>query len=242
MKPLLQLAMAATAVMLLQAQAASAQGAEGRWYNPGPFDSVELSGSAVVHYQQGPTDQVFIEGDEEAQKAVTLELRNGRLSIRPTGAWRFWNNRRAQITVVSNTLARLSISGAADWLASAPVQVPRLSVGISGAGLARFDQLKAEQLTFSVSGSGNGQVAGAVEHLNISIAGRSDFRGENLQSQNARVSISGIGNVQVWAMQELMISVSGIGTVDYWGSANVQRRSSGVARINDHGAKAAPGP
>jgi len=226
----------------LLATAAHANPPEGKLYSLGAFDRVEVSGSAVIRYTQGPRDEVFVEGDDEAQKAVALDLHNGQLSIRPTGAWKFWSSRRAQVTITSAELTRLSLSGAADWLALEPVTAKRLSVSISGAGLARFDQLKAEALSFNVSGAGDGQVSGTVDELSISISGKSNFRGENLQSQRTRVVVSGIGDVKVWALQELAVTVSGVGTVDYWGPAQVSRRTSGIARINDRGAKPARGP
>ena len=233
---------ALTCLTVVLAPWAHANPPEGKLYNLGAFDRVEVSGSAVIRYAQGPRDEVFVEGDEEAQKAVGLELRNGQLNISSTGAWKFWNSRRTQLTITSVELTRLSMSGAADWLAQEPVQAKRLSVSISGAGLARFDQLKAEALSFSVSGAGDGQVNGSVDELNISISGKSNFRGENLQSQRTRVVVSGIGDVKVWAIQDLAITVSGVGTVDYWGPAHVSRRTSGIARINDRGAKPARVP
>ncbi len=233
---------AAACLFMLLAPAALANPPEGRTYTPGSFDRVEISGSAVIRYIQGPRDEVFVEGDEEAQKAVTLDVSNGLLRVSPSGNWKFWNSRRAQLTITSVELTRLSMSGAADWLALEPVQAKRLSVSISGAGLARFDHLKAEALSFSVSGAGDGQVAGTVDDLNISISGKSNFRGENLQSQRARVGVSGLGDVKVWALQDLAITVSGVGTVDYWGPAHVSRRTSGIARINDRGAKPARAP
>jgi hypothetical protein len=233
----------ATALLAaLLTPAAHANPPEGKLYSLGSFDRVEVSGSAVIRYTQGPRDEVFVEGDEDAQKAVGLELRNGQLNISSTGAWKFWKSRRTQLTITSVELTRLSMSGAADWLAPEPVVAKRLSVSISGAGLARFDHLKAEALSFSVSGAGDGQAAGSVDELRVDISGKSNFRGENLQSQRARVGVSGIGDVKVWAIQELAISVSGVGTVDYWGAANVTRRTSGIARINDRGAKPAAAP
>ncbi len=237
--------MRALAVIVLTALLTSAAWAsppEGKLYSLGSFDRVEISGSAVIRYTQGTRDEVFIEGDDEAQKAVNLELHNGQLNIRPAGAWKFWSGRRAQINISSVELTRLSMSGAADWLALEPVQAKRLSVSISGAGLARFDHLKAEALSFSVSGAGDGKVAGVVDDLNLSISGKSNFHGEHLQTQRARVGVSGIGDVKVWALQDLAITVSGVGTVDYWGPANVSRRTSGIARINDRGAKPVRAP
>jgi len=216
-----------------------AHAANGRTYAPGDFDSIEVSGSAVIRFVQGTSDEVFVEGDDELQNAVSVEVSGGRLSLRSSGSWKFWNARRLNVTLTMRNLKRLSIAGAADLTASGPVQLERLSIDISGAGSARFDQLRAEQLQFQVSGKGDAQMAGAVKQLDVSISGKSQFHGENLMSERARVSVSGVGSVEVWAQQELAISVAGVGTVDYWGAPTVRRSVSGHAVVNERGAKRA---
>ncbi len=218
---------------------AVAQTPEGRLYTPGAFEAIEIAGAAAVRFTQGAPDSVFVEGDEETQKSLSIEVRDGVLQIRPTGGWKFWNARRLQMTVTARELRRVVISGAADLVAALPVQAQRLDVSISGAGLARFDKLRADSLYFHVSGAGDGQITGSVGELNLSVSGRSEFRGENLQCGRANVKVSGIGDVKVWATEQLGVSVSGIGTVDYWGSPQVVRRSSGIAKINDRGPKPA---
>jgi len=217
--------------------AAAEPAAEGRSYSPGEFSAIDISGAAAVRFTQGAADQVYVEGDDDAQKTVQLEVRNGTLFIRPAGAWKFWNASRVQLNVTSRELRRLMISGAADVVAVGPVQIQRLDVSISGAGLARFDKLRGERLSFHVSGAGDGQMAGVVNELAVSVSGRSEFRGEQLQCERASVQVSGIGDVRVWATQQLAVSVSGVGTVDYWGTPTLQRRASGIARINDRGPK-----
>lgn len=231
--------LAVFALLLLPA-AAPAQAPPGRVYTPGAFDAVEVSGAAAVRFVQGDVDEVFVEGGSDAQRAVELEVRNGQLVIRSSGGWKFWNAQRSQLQVTARDLRRLSISGAADVVASAPVQVRDLAVSISGAGLARFERLRADRLRFSVSGAGDGRMAGAVQQLDISVSGRGEFHGEQLMSERATVQVSGIGDVKVWAQQQLNISVSGVGTVDHWGTAQVRRRTSGIAKVNDHGPKTAP--
>jgi hypothetical protein len=216
-----------------------AHAADGRTYAPGDFDSIDVSGSAVIRFVQGTSDEVFVEGDDELQNAVSVEVRGGRLSVHSRGSWKFWNARRLHMTVTARDLKRLSVSGAADLTASGPVQLERLRIDISGAGSARFDQLRAEQLYFQVSGAGDGTMTGTVKQLDVSISGKSQFHGENLMSERARVSISGIGGVEVWAQHELGISVAGVGTVDYWGAPSVRRSVSGHAVINERGAKRA---
>jgi putative autotransporter adhesin-like protein len=218
---------------------APAQAPAGRAVTPGPFDTIEISGSAVVQVSQGASDQVVIEGGSDAQDTVGLEVHDRVLTIRPSGAWKFWSDRRVRIAVTVRDLTRLIISGAADVRAPGSVRATQLAVSISGAGSVRFDQLQADELKFTVSGAGDGQMAGAVDQLSVSISGRSEFRGKNLMSRRAAVAVSGVGDVQVWATETLKIAVSGLGTVDYWGTPSVRRSTSGVATINARGAKRA---
>lgn len=204
----------------------------GRRYTPGPFDHIEFSGAAQVRYEQGDRDEVFIEGDDAEQRQVKVELDGTRLVIRQESGWRFWLVRRLRVQVVSRDLKRLVVSGAADVVATAPVQCKELAVSISGAGLVRFDHLTAEHLKFTVSGSGDGQLAGTVQELAISISGRGDVLAQHLRSQRALVSISGMGKAKVWALEELNVRVSGVGGVDYWGNPpKGQRRLTGLGGI-----------
>jgi len=206
----------------------------------GGFDSIEISGAAIVRFAQGAAEQVRLEGDEDAQKSVDLEVRNGVLHIRPGGSWKFWSGERARIDITARELRRVTISGAADFSATQPVRCEKLDISISGSGLARFDKLQADSLRFRVSGAGDGQIAGSVNELEITVSGRGEFRGENLSSQRAKVVVNGIGEVRVWATEWLGVNVSGVGTVDYWGTPLVERRSSGVAKINERGPKPPP--
>ncbi len=216
---------------------ASAQGVEGRRYVPGPFDAVVISGSAAVRLVQGSDDSVVVEGDDDAQGAVSLDLDGTTLRVNPSGAWKFWRSQQQQIVITTRELKRIEISGAGDVVAPESMQLRQLQVRIAGAGNVRFDKLKVGRLDFTISGSGTGTMAGSAEQLAIRISGRGAYLGENLVSQVASVAVSGAGDVKVWAMKELSASVSGVATVDFWGSAAVQRSSSGLTTWNDHGPK-----
>jgi len=217
---------------------AAAQASEGRTYTPGNFDAVEISGSADVRFTQGPSDQVFIRGGDEVQRTIVLEVRNGSLRIDQGGAWRFWDPNRVRIEVQARDLSRVTISGAGDFVAPAPVRVERLVVNISGAGSARFERLDARALSFQITGKGDGQVAGTAKELLVKISGHGEFRGEDLRSELCEVQVSGVGNARVWSVDQLRLSVAGVGKIDYWGTPQVQRRISGAATINDRGPKA----
>lgn len=234
---LLTRTLAACTLAALSCVGAHAQAPAARTYSPGSFEGIDISGSAVVRFTQGAVDQVVIEGDDDVQQAVELDVRGGNLSLHSVDSWKFWNARRLHVTVTARTLKRVSISGAADFTASGPVQTERLSIAISGAGSARFDQLQAEGLQFQVSGSGDGRFAGSVEDLRIAVSGKGNLDAGGLRSERAKVAISGVGSVGVWVTQDLTVAIAGVGTVDYWGNPRVRRSISGKGTLNDRGDK-----
>ena len=221
------------------APVAGAQGVEGRRYAPGPFDALAISGSATFKLVQGGEDSVFVEGDDEAQDAVRLDVDDGVLRVRPSGAWKFWRSKQLLITVTARELKRIEISGAADVVAADSLTPKQLQVRISGAGSVRFDKLKADKLEVNITGVGNALVAGSADTLQVRISGRGAYLGENLASKWATLSVSGAGDVKVWATKEITASVSGVANVDFWGGATVKRSDSGITTWNDRGDKRA---
>ena len=223
--------------LVLGAAGAPAQTPEGKLYTPGAFNRLEIDGSAKVRLTQGERDHVFIVGDSDAQQSVELELRDNRLSIHPAGNWKFWKNTRLQIDVQMRQVNLVNLSGASDLHAPGPIKTENLKIEISGAGLARFDDLNAASLKFDISGAGDGQLAGQVGDLVLNVSGKGKLLAEQLRAARAKVSISGVGNANLWVTDDLRVGISGVGTVDYWGQPQVKRSTSGLGSVNGHGDK-----
>jgi hypothetical protein len=205
-----------------------------------PFDAIDISGSATVRFTQGASEQIAVEGDDAALRALDVEVSGGVLQIRSAGSWKFWSAQPAPLVTTARQLKRLSISGAGRFHATSTVKVEQLSVAISGSGSVRFDDVQADTLRFAVSGAGDGALAGRARELSVSISGKGSVDSRQLESERARVAVSGIGNAQVWASRELDVSVAGVGTVEYWGSPQLRRSVSGSADIQHRGEKSAP--
>ena len=222
----------------LAAGGALAQAPEGRTYTPGAFDRIEVDGSAKVHLSQGDRDQIFIAGDDKVQAGVEIELHDNRLLIHPSGGWKFWaTNRRLQIDVQMRQLSAVTLSGATDLVASGAIKSDRLSINISGAGQAHFDDLSAGALRFDVSGAGDGQLAGKVDTLTLAISGKGKLLADQLRAASANVEISGVGNATLWVTDKLRVAISGIGNVDYWGQPEVRKSTDGLGSIHARGDK-----
>ncbi|HEY4080742.1 MAG TPA: head GIN domain-containing protein [Burkholderiaceae bacterium] len=216
----------------------SAYAQDGKTYAPGPFDRLEIDGSAQVSISQGERDQVFIRGDDDVQQSVEVSLDGKRLSVHPTGSWKFWRSQRLQITVQMRQLRMLTLSGASDLKMDGPIKSDRLDIHVSGAGNVRADALDVGELRFEISGAGDGDLAGQVGKLGMTISGTGKLKAENLKAGRANVSISGAGSARLWVVDGIKVSISGIGDVDYWGKpTDVSRSTAGLGSITAHGEK-----
>ncbi len=207
----------------------------GRVYTPGPFDRIDLGGAARVTLVQGDRDQVFVAGGDEVQRDVDIQVSGGQLMVRPGGGWKFWSTNRVTLQIEVRRLRQLTISGASDVIAPGPLTVDRLRLFVSGAGQARLEQIKARELVYVISGSGDGQVSGQTEELVLQISGKGKVIADRLQARHARVNVSGLGNVVLWATDDLTAHISGIGSIDYFGQPQVQRSVSGMGTITARG-------
>ncbi len=216
------------------------QGVEGRVYAPGPFERIELAGSANVKLLQGDSDEVFIAGDAQEQEGVSVTLNHGKLDFRSNTGWKMWPGKRLQIEVTMRQLQELVLSGASDLHAPARFWAGPLSIKLSGAGSARFDDLHAERLDFSISGAGEGFLRGQVNLLDLKISGKGRLAAEDLRAHAANVKISGVGNADLWVSERLNLDVSGVGQIAYWGQPTLTRTTSGIAKVFSRGDRRAP--
>ncbi|HEY1089802.1 MAG TPA: DUF2807 domain-containing protein [Burkholderiaceae bacterium] len=157
--------------------------------------------------------------------------------MRPASGWKFWHTDKLFVQVELRQLRQLSVSGASDVHAPGPLRTDQLRLTISGAAHVRLDQLDARQLTFGISGAGDGQLGGRVDELSLQISGKGKVIADRLQAQKARVNVSGLGNVLLWVTDDLAAHISGVGSVDYYGQPSVQRSVSGMGSISAKGDK-----
>jgi hypothetical protein len=208
---------------------------EGKLYTPGPFDRVEIDGSGQVRLVQGERDEVFVSGDERMQEGVQVDRSGNRLHVSLPGAWKFWNNGKAQVEIRLRSVSRITMSGAADLYAPGVIKSPQLGIDIAGAGLTHFDDLRADKLHFTISGSGEGQLAGRVDDMRLSVSGRGKVTAPQLQVGNAMVSISGVGNADLWVTDNLRVDISGAGHVTYAGQPKIRQSISGLGSVDASG-------
>jgi len=174
------------------------------------FTGIELSGNGEVTVEQGETESLIIEADDNVLPALTSEVEDSvlRLGTKPRTRVQTRNPIRYRVTVTDLTSLDLSGSGS-----------------ISGANL------KVNSLRVTISGSGTMNLAGSADQQELKVSGSGEYEAARLSSRSVSIDISGSGKAEVAAAEQLRVDISGSGTVTYSGDPEIDQSISGSGRL-----------
>jgi hypothetical protein len=195
-----------------------------------PFDGIGISISADVHYTQGNTHQIRIEGDESDVKELITEVEDGFLKIR----YEDCRTKRSKLTIyiTSQEIEKVSLSGSAKFSADNPVNSDEMEIAISGSGEVKFSTLEGDEVDVKISGSGNVLLLkGTADEMDAKISGSGSLLAEQFEVSEFSAAISGSGTCKVTVKDELGAKLSGSGSVYYHGNPEVSSAASGSGKV-----------
>jgi hypothetical protein len=199
------------------------------------FSQIELAISGDAYVQQGDTESLTIEGEDNILPLITTNVQGGRLVIDSKPATSFRMTRPLVFHITVRDLSGLEISGSGKFIAG-QVQADNMNLQISGSGEISFDQLTAQSLAASIDGSGTIRVSsGMVVKQSVEIPGSGNFNADQLQSQDTTVRLDGSGNANLWVTDQLNVVVNGSGNVYYYGSPQVSSTINGSGDVQSRG-------
>jgi hypothetical protein len=168
-------------------------------------DTVDIAGSAIVHYRGGEGDEVIVRGSPDV--VANVEVQGGRITLNCRGT----GSRTVDITLPGRAFRKMHLSGSGKVLAE-NVSQPDLMLAISGSGSLRA-QGSVDRLTVSITGSGGANLADlAVKQLTVKVAGSGNI--EAAPKDVADITVSGAGNVRLLTRpSQLRSHVSGSGRI-----------------------------
>lgn len=186
-----------------------------RSYQVSDFQRVEAAGAFDVEIRTGANFSVAAKGPEKLLENTTVEVKDGKLVIRPKEEHGFFHFGRSHRGKASFTITMPSLSAAT----------------LAGAGGIRVDKVAGQNFKGVVAGSGDLSVGSIeVQQLEISLAGAGNFKGNSGKAQAAEYKVAGAGDLDAAAIQteQLKVSIAGAG--------DVRAHSSGVADVSIVGA------
>jgi hypothetical protein len=196
------------------------------------FSELNLCISANVVLTQGTVQKLDIQASDRLLKLIDTEVKDGKLTIK-------WNERfvretegiKIYITMVD--VKSLRVAGSGDIVASSQIVASDIDLSISGSGMIKLENLKAENIESSISGSADIVVSGSstANSMDASISGSGNIKAPGLPVKNVEISVSGSGNCYIKALETIKARISGSGDILYSGQATIDAKVSGSGGV-----------
>ena len=209
-----------------------AQGTGGtRTFAVSGFTGIDLRGADDVDVSVGPGFSVRADGDPAVLDRLKIEKVGDTLRIARIagGGWQ-WSGHGAKVAVTLPALAQVAVAGSGNVTVDKVTGASFVGDG-AGSGRIAVGQLAVDDAKFSLAGSGDVKLAGAVKRLSVSIAGSGDIEARQLTAAAADISIAGSGGVRTTVNGPAKVSVMGSGDVDLGPGAKCETSKMGSGSV-----------
>ncbi len=220
------------------------------------FNSVTLENSGDVYLEQGQTESVTVEADDNILPLLETKVVGKELVLSTKPNTSINPSQKIVYRITVKDLSRISLDGSGNFYVS-PIQsdsmeislqgsgninvddlsTGRLSMNLDGSGNISIDKLTATAEEASINGSGDVKLAGEAPTQKISFNGSGNYRAGDLKSQSVDINIPGSADVTVWVTDSLKARIDGSGTVRYYGKPSVDQTGNGSGKIVSLGDK-----
>ena len=180
-----------------------------------PFEKISVAGSFDVHYVQGETTSVKVEGPVKYLQQTVVANDGKTLRIKTKrGVWRSMED--VNVYVTSPDLTQVSMAGSGEFDAEGMVDTDNLTLELAGSGEIDFKQLVCDNLNIQVAGSGDVDVESVdVNKADMQIAGSGDIEVHFVRADFVSAQVAGSGDIRLSGKaKQVEKKVAGSGSVD----------------------------
>ncbi len=196
------------------------------------FTKVNFGVAGNLYINLGSEFKVILEGDKSLLDEIETEISGSKLVIK-TDKWHWNGNEKVTVYITMPELTALGVSGSGKAEVKDAIKADNLDFSVSGSGRIVAANLSLVKLYVAISGSGDIIIDGRGEaaDADIHISGSGNFTSESLKIANGDFRISGSGSCKCNVTDNLDASVSGSGNITYSGSPKIDARVSGSGRV-----------
>jgi len=206
-------------------------------YDVQNFDQVQFDTIGEVHIEQGKTEALTIETDDNILPLLNIRVEGGDLILSEKGnGYNFKPSTNIIYTITVKDLSAVATNTSGDVYVDT-IGADTFSARSNASGNITVKNLEAKTVLLNVNGSGDIVIAGNSNTVTGSINGSGNIAAGELHATKGDVSIQGSGNATVWIDDELHITINGSGDVRYYGRPNLKQSSNGSGQINNLGEK-----
>ncbi len=220
------------------------------------FDVVTLAASGDVYIEQGQTESLIIEADDNILPLLRNRVIGGELILDTRPNQSLTPSQPIIYRLTVKDLSRLTLNGSGNFFIE-PLETKKIEIALGGSGNITFEDLTAEKVFIDLKGSGNidieelaadqiettmpgsGDITlnGKAEIQDVSISGSGNYRAADLETSRAEIKIPGSADVFVWVLDELYTDVGGSGEIHYYGSPTLHASGLGSGNLSPLGDK-----
>jgi hypothetical protein len=203
--------------------------------NIGSFNSVDVGGNFKVHVRQDATSSVKIEADQNLMQYIDVYVEGNTLRIEPKHGYNLDASKDIVAYVSAPAFKSIEASGACDIISENTISGnEELSVSVSGSGDITMD-VNVPKLNTDISGNGTASIKGQAADFSATVSGSGDVKCMDLVTDNTKLDLSGSSDAEVTANKKLDVEISGSAHVKYKGNASVNQDVSGSGKVEKVG-------
>jgi len=214
--------------------AGNGQTTDGSYTFTGAVSAINITGvPATVNLTPDSTGAVTYTIDENLKPLLDISYQDGTLNIATKNGKSIVSD-KIVLNIGADSLAALSVDGAADIQGSGTFTADSFDLKINGAGSANL-ALAAQSVSLTLNGAGDITLSGAADTLSINSSGAAKADTRGLIAQDVTVALNGVGSIQLHAEKTLDATVNGMGSVTYWGDPVLSQSTQGLASVKKGG-------
>jgi hypothetical protein len=220
------------------------------------FERVTLEGSGKVLVEQGQTERLSVQIDDNLVSLLDIRVRGNELILGVRAGFDLHPSQDITYNVTVKNLHSLKLAGSGAFEVG-PLEASELKVSLPGSGDITVESVTSDELVIDLDGSGNIsledihvktidtslqgsgdiELEGQTQEETVVVRGSGNYRAGNLESEAADISIPGSADVIVWVTEDLQVSVNGTGNIQYYGEAALDQAGFGSGTITPLGEK-----
>jgi hypothetical protein len=195
------------------------------------FDSVFLMTSGDLSIEQGDTESLAIEADDNLLQYLTSDIEGTTLKLSVENLVSLRYVTRIRYHLVVKDLEEVQLFGSGD-IDAPELEADHMRITILGSGSMALDGLTAADVNVNLTGSGDLDIhGGTVESQDITLMGSGSYNAEDVESNRADVNVMGSGSARIWVTEQLNATLMGSGDVEYFGDPSVDSNSLGSGDV-----------
>ena len=193
---------------------------------------INLPVDATIVVEEGNDNSVVIATYKNLHKHIKTEVEDNTLRIFTNDVLSM--NKDIKVTVNTNALTRLDITGSADAAIKGNVQADEFELHVTGSAEVDIQELNTEGFTAKLSGSSEVTVGkGMSNHAVYKVTGSGDIKAEGFETKIAEAKVSGAGSMDLNVSDRLDAYITGAGKIDYKGHPQISSHITGAGALND---------